>query len=659
MKLTREQFLRSAPFLVLGRPLIGESREAPALIPWPKNFQSSEGVFRHRGTISFKVPASAGFSAQSVRLALPGVPLVEHRNPTPPDDGLRLLLEDPGAPTDAPEAYMLLVEDRRISVKSRSSAGLLMGLRTLAQLASHGDVPQCKVVDWPDMTMRSAHLCYHLVRESLPYNAPNFEGLLDQIDQLAALKYNAVLLELESLFPYQRHPRIPCKIAFTQKQIAAIRDRLRAHGMEIVPMVQCLGHAYNVLIHEEYAGYAEAPGTFQQFCPMNPKLPDLYMEFVDEYLEVFPGLQQWHLGGDESWQLGRCDRCKAKVQQAGVSALYVDYISTIAERLRARGLTSLVWSDMLEHHPEAIARLPKGIKIVYWNYDMPNWLRPYAVDRFLPHGLRVIGAPAVRFGGTGTDLSVFYPPALRGIETLIPRMRQQGTTEIIVTNWTKGSPHENTHYGFAYGADLCWSTAGRREDFQRRYARLAFGSNDPAICGVYEMLSLPLPYAEPVSSHQADKLNRFDLSGFRFPAKWKRYTSPENEPRVVEQLRQGLAAGKAASEVLGRLAPGGKSGERQIELLSLSASFIQVKARLALALHEGRRLEEARDREGIEKWLAEAPSISSAWQRAKEQHRRALEPSGFKPAIGFLNDLLFEPEELAFFTKMTNGFSSL
>ena len=33
---------------------------------------------------------------------------------------------------------------------------------------------------------------------------------------------------------------------------------------------------------------------------------------------------------------------------------------------------------MLEAHPEELARLPKDIKIVYWNYDMANWNRPYA-----------------------------------------------------------------------------------------------------------------------------------------------------------------------------------------------------------------------------------------------------------------------------------------
>ena len=212
----------------------------------------------------------------------------------------------------------------------------------------------------------------------------------------------------------------------------------------------------------------------------------------------------------------------------------------------------------MESHPEAIPKLPKDIKIVYWNYDVPNWLRPYAVDLFLPHGFQVVGAPAVRFGGTGTDLSVFYPPSLRGIETLIPRMHRQGTSEIIVTNWTKGSPHEHTHYGFAYGADLCWTTTSRREDFPKRYAQLAFGCDDPAICGVYETLSLRLPYAEPVSSHQADKLE--PVRSLRIPIR--------SEMEEIHEPGQRVSgAGAASAGSLGRQGRGrcSQSSDTQVQ----------------------------------------------------------------------------------------------
>ena len=308
---------------------------------------------------------------------------------------------------------------------------------------------------------------------------------------------------------------------------------------------------------------------------------------------------------------------------------------------------------MMEQHPEAVAALPKYVKVVYWNYDLRKWPRPYAAGLFRRHGLQVIGAPAVRFGSPGTELSVFYPQALRGLETLIPRMKSEGTSEIIVTNWMKGSPHENSHFGFAYGADLCWNAASRREDFQSRYAHVEFGAPDASICRVYEILSLPLPYAEPVQSHMPDRLNRFDLSGLRFPEKWKRYTSPEREPEVLTQLQAGAVAGSEAEQLLRKAMPECSRGRRQLELLEMSAACIRAKAEFALALHEGNRIERTGNRGALARWRAGLPQVQAAWKAARKKHYDLLIPRGFAPSVAFLNDLMFESAEYQFLESMT------
>jgi len=644
---TRQQFLKMC---LMGAGLRAEGTGQPVTLPAVKRFLRRAGVCTLAGEVPVEIAGGAGLEERSVRVALSGALVPADKGPT--GRGIRLLVGDPQAPGDASGAYRLVVERDRIAVTARSGEGLLNGLRTVAQMACTGPLPQCEVTDWPDVTARSAHLCYHVVRESLAYNCPNFKALLDQIDQLAALKYNAVLLELESLFPYRKHAAIPCRIAFTRDQVRTIRDRLAAHHMEIVPLVQCLGHAYNVLVHDEYAAYREVPGTYQQYCPLNPALPGLYMEFVDEYLELFPGLKQWHIGGDESRQLARCPRCREKAAKQGVSRLYIDYVAEIARRLHERGIAPMVWSDMLEHHPEALPLVPDYLKIVYWNYDMPKWPRPYAAGLFRRRGLQVVGAPGVRFGSSGTELSVYYLEALRGLEALIPRMHGEGTSEILVTNWMKGSPHENTHYGFAYAADLCWNATTRREDFQSRYARLVFGAGDASLCRVYETLSLPLPYAEPVQNHMPDFLNRLDLSGLRFAEKWKRYTTPEREPKIIRQLQAALAAGTEAVEILRRLAPQCTRGRRQLQLLEMSARCIRAKAEFALALHEGRRLEQTGAQAALVEWRKELPRIREAWREAKESHRRSLEPTGFASSVAFLNELMFETAEYEFLATL-------
>ncbi|MEO7648982.1 MAG: hypothetical protein ABIZ80_00810 [Bryobacteraceae bacterium] len=252
--ITRSEFLAMAA--VASRGLSAQTTGEPPLVPRPKRYRVLGGG-----------------------MSKPGEMLV------------RTALGDPGAPGESPEAYRLVADEGKFTITSRSEEGLAMRRRTAAQLTAAAAVPRCEIVDWPDATLRAAHLCYHLIRESLAYNCPNFEALLEQIDQLAGLKYNGVLLDLESMFPYRKNPEVSCKIAFTPRQMSAIRDRLAANRMKVIPLVQYLGHAYNVLINERYADLREVPGTYQQYCPTNPKVADLYMQFVDEYLEMFPGIR--------------------------------------------------------------------------------------------------------------------------------------------------------------------------------------------------------------------------------------------------------------------------------------------------------------------------------------------------------------------------------
>ncbi len=623
------------------------------LIPRPHSCTIGGGFCRLDMPVPFNLPADGSLSEDTVRLVLGGyLVLADEVADQPPARGIKFVIGDPEAEKDLSEAYRLSLREDHIRITAKTGDGLLNGLRTLAQLADAGTIPCGEIVDWPNMPLRGSHLCYHLVRETLAYNTPNFDALMQLIDRLASVKINAVLLELESMFPYQKHPKISCQIAFTPEQIEKIRRRCALHHIEIIPLVQCLGHAYNVLTHEDYAEYRELPDHIQQYCPTNPKVADLYMEFVDEYRAAFPEIKQWHLGGDESRMLGRCPRCKEKIAQHGVSRLYVDHVGEIARRVAERGITPLLWSDMLEHHPEASDQLSKDLKIVYWNYRLSTWPRPYALPTFIAQGFPVICAPAVRENSDGTELSVYYKAILPGMEALILRAYADGCREVITTNWMKGSPHESTHYGLIYAAALSWNKGTSRGDFQGIYAERTFGLNDPRLCLLHEKLSLWLPYAEPVQRHMVDGLDRFNLSGLRFAEKWAQYTQPDKEPEVRGQLREGRRAAVETLALLDQLQPQCTRGRRELEILRLSAECIEAKAQVGLALHEGKQLETDGTNEQVLTWCAHLPATIGKWRAAKEKHHRLLLQTGFKPCIDFLNELMFEPAEIEFLEQM-------
>jgi hypothetical protein len=623
----------------------------PPLIPYPKKYLPAAGKYTGPAPASFNT--LEGLSERTVRLALKNVfKLADKPSKEPPEKGLALIVSGPDIENKSPEAYRLTVEADRITIKGWTADAVLMGLRTLAQMALAGDINRCEIIDWPDMDLRATHICYALIREDLAYVCPNFEHLLELIDRLASLKYNAVVLELEAMFPYAKHPTVSCKIAFTPDQMKIFRRRLINHHIEPIPLIQSLGHVYYVLTHDQYASYRETPDRIQQYCATNPAVADLYMDFVEEWVEMFPEIKQIHIGGDESRQLGDCPRCRAKVESLGKSRLYLDHMLPIVERLHNRGLTPMLWNDIFEKYPEDIDKMPKYVKFVYWDYFPGH--RPYVLNDLVRKKFEVIGACGVRFSAFGTELSVFYPAALKGIESLIPRAYREGVRGNIVTNWMKGSPYENTDFGFTYAAALAWDAdiSISREDFKARYAKITFGSDDPAVCDIFEKLSLWLPYAEPVQNHMPDRLDRFNLSGLRFREKWQKYTSPDTEPQTLAYLTSARARAAGARKILKQSAPKCTRGRRQLELFDMSAECIAAKADFALMLHKGRLLEHGGDIPAIQKWLTDRSRISVAWQKAKQKHHAVMLKTSFTPAIEFLNDLMFEPAEYTFAQQM-------
>lgn len=630
----------------------GGQADGVQLIPLPQKYSVRPGRSDLSKPVYYKAPQ--GLDEQSIRLAL-GKQIELKPMAGDAEDGLILefVSSQPTEESSSVEAYKLVVDGKSISITASDEVGFLMGLRTLAQLAVGSPVANCEIIDWPVMDLRAAHVCYCNVRDNTPFNVPDFDALLDHIDALAALKYNALLFEPDGMYPFKDHPDIPCKIAFSREQIAAIGDRLKMHRMELIPLLQSLGHVYYVLTHDKYKSVRETPDKIQQYCATNPESIELFMSFLDDFRSMFPDTKYLHIGGDETWQLGECPRCKSKVEEFGLSRLYVDHIKTVVHKVRQLGITPLLWSDMLEHHGQAREQLRDLVDITYWNYDPANWPRPYFGKEFIDAGFTVVACPAVRSGAEGTDLSLDYMYSLGATESLISTMYKDGCRRVIVTNWAKGSPHEMAHYGFGYAADICWGLAGDLDAYDRRYAKIFFATDDPAICDVYKLLSVCLPYAEPVWRHMPNRLNRLDISGLRFPEQWEIYTSDEKEADTLEKLKKGLEGAVKAGEILADYRSNGDADTRQIELMNTAAQSIEAKARFALALHEGNRLlNNQGDKEDMLRWQRECPAILENWKRAKQVHFNSLVKTGFEPVVRFLNELMFEPAEYDFMVEM-------
>ncbi len=435
----------------------------------------------------------------------------------------------------------------------------------------------------PWFSKRIAHVCYHLIRDTMPQSAPTFPALLDHIRVLADLGYNGLLLEAEALFPFPSAPEIATGLTWTPgevERLAGLADRL---ALEVIPLLQSLGHNYFILMHPRYAALRELPGAFQQYCPSNPATREQFLRMAGDLLAAFPAARRMHIGGDECRMLGECPRCKAVVEAHGVSELYSRHVAAVAEALLARGVTPMLWGDIFENHPEALDRFPRQAQLVCWCYDMAHARRPPGWDVLQSKGHAVIGASAIRFGGHVNDLVPPWREALPGITDMTRALRDRGLREVIVTDWMKGAHWELSDRGWFHGAATAHTPALAPEETAAAYAEWRFGLSDGLIAEVHPLLSVPLPLFETMQASLRHRLHRLDLYSERYHERRAFWRRPENRPLAREQVRAARANARRALDILWAVRPQLRRGERQWRLLEDAARELLARAEAAEA----------------------------------------------------------------------------
>src|SRR5688572_13684586 len=82
---------------------------------------------------------------------------------------------------------------------------------------------------------------------------PTPQRLLELLKVIAAAGYNLLLVEWEDQFPWTVDARFRSETAYTTEQVRQFHETARGLGLEVVPLVQCLGHMETPLSLPEYA----------------------------------------------------------------------------------------------------------------------------------------------------------------------------------------------------------------------------------------------------------------------------------------------------------------------------------------------------------------------------------------------------------------------
>jgi len=260
------------------------------------------------------------------------------------------------------------------------------------------------------------------------------EALKAFANKLHGLGINTLIMEWEGTYPYEAHPAIPNRYAYSIEEIHSFISHCKALGMDVIPLQQCFGHVEYILRNYRYKDLREDPENYSQICPMKAQLDsalfaDLFKELIAAHSSPYI-----HIGGDETYLLGHCPLCKKQAEKVGRSRLYIDYIKMLCDIVIKLGKRPLVWADIALKYPEAIKLLPKGTIFIDWNYG-------WDLNRFGNHqklmesGFEIWGAASIRSHPDNYFLTD-WGKHFRNIRDFIPLARNLGYKGMIMTSWS-------------------------------------------------------------------------------------------------------------------------------------------------------------------------------------------------------------------------------
>lgn len=391
------------------------------------------------------------------------------------------------------EGFALAVRDKQCVLTAGDRLGLHYAASALIMLAYGGEIPEIFVFDEPYMQFRGFHM-------GLP-SKENFQFYKRFIQYcLIPMRYNTLFIQVSGALQYDRHPEIClewhricdlykqgklpepphvdmlCDGSYLSKQeLAELTEYAKSFGLEVIPEIQSLSHVqYMTISHPEIAEkpadkelcslYDIPPGELvpddfyaHSFCPSNEESYRLLFDIMDEIIEVMKPERFVHMGHDEVYQIGLCEKCR----NSSPAELFAKDVNRIYQYLKEKNLRMMIWGDMLQDGTEyetaqAIDLIPKDIILLdfIWYFHPQRDIE----DRLIRHGFDVI---------MGNMYSSHYP-------RFKERAAKKGVIGAQMSTWTEVSEYRYASTGKIYdtvfSANMMWSRA-YRQDARAAYSR--------------------------------------------------------------------------------------------------------------------------------------------------------------------------------------------
>jgi hypothetical protein len=398
----------------------------------------------------------------------------------------------------AEEGYTISVENNQVVIQARDEAGLYYGVETLLQLLQHTQegvsIRKMKINDWPETKIRAIHY-------DTKHHQDKREYVEELIRTLAGYKVNMLIWEWEDKFAYPSHPEIGAPGAFTAKEIKELATYAQQYHMQLVPLVQGLGHSSFILKWPQFAHLREIPASNFEFCPFKEGTYDLLMDLWKDALAA-TGSKYIHIGSDETFELGECPVCHKVMEEKGSSWLYHRFVDSAAAKLLKLGYKPMVWERPMQWQrnakTNAAVKPPKGL-ILTEEYDYESADLKYARQA------RAAGYPVFAYDPNPGIEPLFLPYFFKkrdgkeivegaledSYKFLTSNLSKKVYDGVIKTSWDdSGVPTQGWMLSFVTTAAYSWNPAQPSlPEFESSFYRNYFGENEKSMDSLFRLLN--------------------------------------------------------------------------------------------------------------------------------------------------------------------------
>ena len=384
------------------------------------------------------------------------------------------------------EGYFLDVDAKGIVIISETDKGLFYGVMSLVQmlrsekrsLIVHG----VTIHDFPSQKIRG--ITDDISRGQIS-TVENFKKI---IQFCAQNKLNVYSPYIEDVFQFKRHPEIgKNRGALSAAECREIDIYARKYFVEIIPIFETLGHWENILIHPEYAKYAEFSGAHTVNIS-DEKVYALLDEMIGEIASCFSS-PYFNIAADESWDVG-LGANKDRVSKSDLATVHSEHYKRIFAIVNKYGKKPMMYGDIILNHPDILKKIPRDVIFVDWQYGARFEYPSPAV--FKNAGFQYIVSPAVwNFTGPFPN----YLNTFLNIQAFNLDGYNKGSQGILCSNWNDfggEALRELNYYGYAWTAECAWNPMKTDiQAFDENFFRSFFGNNNVEMRAVYSILTNP------------------------------------------------------------------------------------------------------------------------------------------------------------------------